>query len=110
MHSAHEKPHWMIRLTPEFYRARVFRFGVIFGAACRLIWTLGAFAGFFLGPVLFAAWRRDAPLSQPVHWLRRVADGDSFIVVYSFLMLAVVAIVYSGHTLLQQLLAKAPKA
>ena len=45
----------------------------------------------------------DAPLSQPILWLIRIAGPDASVPVYSLTMLVLILIVYTGHTLFDYL-------
>jgi hypothetical protein len=97
-----DKPHWILRITPERHRQRVTRIAIIFGAICTMVWMLAAFIGLFLGPLAFTVWRPTAPISQPILWLRRVSGPDAFILTYSLSMLLIIAIVFTGQDFLQR--------
>jgi hypothetical protein len=63
---------------------------------------LAAFAGLFFGPLAFAVLRPDAPISQPVLWLRRVSGPDAFVLTYGLSMIVIIAIIYTGHTFVER--------
>lgn len=54
-------------------------------------------------PLAFAIQWPDAPLSQPILWLIRIAGPDASVPVYSLTMLVLILIVYTGHTLFDYL-------
>jgi len=103
MPSAPIKEHWILRITPQPHRQLVIRVGRIFGTICSMVWMLGAFMGIYLGPLAFAVFRPAAPVSQPILWLIRVLDSDTFILTYTLIMLVFIGIVLTGHTLLEHL-------
>jgi vacuolar-type H+-ATPase subunit I/STV1 len=97
------KEHWILRITPQCYRERVTRIGLYFGIVCSFIWMMGAFFGLFFGPALFAIWRPEAPISQPILWLRRISGSEAFVLTYTLSMMAFIGIIHTGHTLLNYL-------
>lgn len=110
MSNSHPKPHWILRLTPERHRTRVTRVGTVFGAICSMIWTLAAFVGIFLSPLAYSLWRPEAPIARLVLGLRRASGESAFIPVYSLVMIAIIGVVYSGHTFLEYVSQKAKNA
>lgn len=96
-HVPHEKTHWILRVVSERHHPRVMRIGLVFGAICRMIWMLAAFAGLFLGPILFFAWRPSAPISQPILWLRNVSgSNDAFLLSYTIAMITFISVIRAG--------------
>ncbi len=106
----HSNPHWILRITPERHRARVTRIGAVFGFVCSMIWTLAAFSGLFLGPLVYALWRPEAPLSRLVRRLYSAPGDDSSILIYSSVMIAIIGLIYSGHTFLNYVSQESKKA
>ncbi|SKA92989.1 hypothetical protein SAMN02745166_02020 [Prosthecobacter debontii] len=87
---------WILRVTPEKHRELIQRIGIIVGFICQIVWMLGAFAGLFLGPLLFAIWRPTAPISQPVFWLLRTSGPEWSLIIYTFVMWICIGLVRVG--------------
>lgn len=58
----------------------------------------GGVCGVVPGAHLYSNFRPDAPVSRLVHWVKRAAGPEDFVLVYTLGMLAIIAIIRTGCT------------
>ena len=96
MNFAPSKTPWLLRSGSERQTKIITLIGSAIGIIGYFAYFFGGLVAIVFGPVAFAMWRPDAPISQPIIWLGRTVGPTPFIVIYFSVMTAVAFILMWG--------------
>ena len=76
---------------------------MVVGAVGYVSFYMGGLFAILLGPLAYAAWRPNAPISQPVIWLKHLTGKDSFLLTYLLIQGFVAITLFCGSMLFEYL-------
>lgn len=79
---------------------------VFLGVAGLIVFFLAGIFGILMIPLELAAQHPDAPIAQPVRWLRHQFSKDTFMLVYISIQMGIAMILLYGITVFDYLRSK----
>ena len=96
MYFSSSKAPWLLRSGSERQRKTITLIGRALGTIGYFVCFVGGLFAIVFGPVAFAMWEPDAPISQPIIWLGRTVGPTAFMIIYFSVMVAVAFILIWG--------------
>ncbi|HWL52474.1 MAG TPA: hypothetical protein VNQ90_08570 [Chthoniobacteraceae bacterium] len=97
------KTPWIFKFCPTRYLPLLEKLAFAIGSIGLAAFHLGGMVAIMFGPLVFAILQPDAPISQPVLWLRQYAGKDEFLLIYSFIQIPITVILFYSMQLLDYL-------
>lgn len=96
MNISPSKAPWLLRTGSDRKRKIITFIGSAVGIIGYFAYFLGGFFAIVFGPVAFAMWQPNAPISRPIIWLGRTVGPTAFMAIYFSVMTAVAFILIWG--------------